>query len=296
MRFSTFILNAAAIGGLSLFFNNFAHAQNQTTNPQQQPRPVQPGAPPPATTQLPPSSASQPIRPGNEAQQSTQPQTGVQQERQQSAPNTNSPRPQSPTVETPGQNTAPGTSPETATPAGTAAPNSGVPNSGVAPVSGVPAAPGQNVGGSSVIAPNELPTEPPPVAPNFEAPSRPLPSAERVGVDIMNQMPLTLDEAIRLALENNNDIDSARVQVQIAEFGLRGARGVYDPIISNESYYESRTTPTSSTLGGAGATGKVTQTDFTSAPRFGGFTPFAGGAYQADFTSTRLTTDNQNVL
>lgn len=298
MRFNKIIFNVVALGGLTLCLFNSASAQNQTTNPTQQPRPAQPGAPPPATTQLPPGSASQPIRPGNEAQQSTQPQPGVQQERDQSAPNTNSPRPQSPTVETPGQNTAPGTS-ETAPLAGTAAPNPGAPatpGSGVAPVSGVPASPGQNVGGSSGVAPNELPTEPPPVAPNFEAPNRPLPSAERVGVDIMNQLPLTLDEAIRLALENNNDIDSARVSVQIAEFGLRGAQGVYDPVISNESYYESRTTPTSSTLGGAGATGSVTQTDFTSAQRFGGFTPFAGGSYQADFTSTRLTTNNQNVL
>lgn len=84
--------------------------------------------------------------------------------------------------------------------------------------------------------------------------------------------------------------------MQIAEFNLRGARGIFDPIFSTESYYETRTTPTSSVIGGAGATGSVTQTDFTTASRVGGFTPRYGGSYQADFSNTRLTTNNQNVV
>jgi HAE1 family hydrophobic/amphiphilic exporter-1 len=150
------------------------------------------------------------------------------------------------------------------------------------------------VGGGGVVAPAQLPAEPPPIAPNFEAPTRALPSAERVGVDIANQLPLTLNEAIALALQNNNDIDGSRINVQIAEFNLQSARGVYDPILSSENYYETRTTPTSSTLGGA-QNGSVTQKDLTGAVRFGGYTPYAGGSYQLDFSSTRLTTNNQNV-
>jgi HAE1 family hydrophobic/amphiphilic exporter-1 len=107
-------------------------------------------------------------------------------------------------------------------------------------------------------------------------------------------MPLTLNDAIALALSNNNDIDGSRINVQIAEYELKGARGVYDPVFSSESYYESRVTPTSSTLGGA-QNGSVMQTDLTGAARLGGFSPFAGGSYQLDFSSTRLTTNNQNV-
>ena len=139
-----------------------------------------------------------------------------------------------------------------------------------------------------------MPTEPPPVAPDFRAPARPLPSAERVGVDVSDQMAITLRDAIGLALTNNNDIDGSRINVQIAEFNLRSARGVYDPVLSSENYYESRVTPTSSTLGGA-TNGSVTQTDFTGSARLGGFSPFGGGTYQLDFSSTRLTTNNQNV-
>ncbi|MET0626692.1 MAG: TolC family protein [Pyrinomonadaceae bacterium] len=300
-------LAAALVAASLLASPSAALAQNQTQTPPpsttQQPAPPagttpqqqNPGSPPRPTTQLPPNSSSAPVRPDNEAQQSTQPQTGPEQERQQTTPNTQGPRPPSP--QTPGQ-TPPGgtTSPQTSTPAGTTQPQTGT-NPGGAPnvnPGGVPQTPGQNVGTTGGIAPAELPTEPPPVAPNFEAPPRPLPSAERVGVDMMDQAALSLNDAIALALQNNNDIDASRIDVQVAEFNLTAARGVYDPVFSSESYYESRTTPTSSTIAG-GLNGSVTQKDVTGAARFGGFSPWAGGAYQLDFSGTRLQTNNQNV-
>ena len=269
-----------------------ASAQNRT---QQQ----RPGALPPATTELPPNSSSAPVRPGNEAQQSTQPQTGVDQQRDQSAPNTQAPRPPSPEVQPSTQGVVPGQQqPQTSTPAGTNAPQTPNTTGGATQTTGGAGSagqtPGQNVGVTGGVAPAELPAEPPPIAPNFEAALRPLPSAERVGVDVSNQTPLTLNEAIALALANNNDIDGSRINVQIAEYELTAARGVYDPVFSTESFYESRVTPTSSTLGGA-QNGSVRQTDATGAARFGGFSPFAGGAYQLDFSSTRLTTNNQNA-
>ncbi len=296
--------HSAIMTVLFIFTASVASAQNPAPSPStpRQSPPAgtstqgqqQPGALPPSTDQLPPNSSSSPVRPGNEAQQSTQPQTGVDQERQQTTPNTQGPRPPSPQVQPPSQQTVPGQQqPQTATPAGTQNPQQGT-TPGGAPVTGAQQSPNQNVGVSGGIAPAELPTEPPPVAPNFRAPARPLPSAERVGVDVSDQMALTLRDAIGLALQNNNDIDGSRINVQIAEFSLRGARGVYDPVFSSENYYESRVTPTSSTLGGA-TNGSVTQTDFTGATRLGGFTPIAGGSYQLDFSSTRLTTNNQNV-
>jgi outer membrane protein TolC len=104
-----------------------------------------------------------------------------------------------------------------------------------------------------------------------------------------------LNDAIRLALRNSNDIDQSRIDVQIAEYNLQGARGVYDPVLSSENYFERATTPTSSSIGGGGASGSVTQQDVTGSGRLGGFTPWGGGAYQLDFSSTRLTTTNQNV-
>ena len=297
------------VAALMLCAPSAAFAQNQTqqqppSSTTQQTPPAgtttqrrRPGALPPATTELPPNSATAPIRPANEAQQSTQPQTGVEQQRQATTPDTQGPRPPSPQVPNASQQGAPADGqPQTATPAGTTAPQTpGATTPGGAQTPGtVGQTPGQNVGTSGGIAPAELPSDPPPVAPNFEAASRPLPSAERVGVDVSEQLPLTLNEAIALALQNNNDIDGSRINVEIAEFNLNAARGVYDPLFSSESYYESRTTPTSSTISG-GANGSVTQKDLTGAMRLGGFSPFAGGNYQLDFSSTRLLTTNQNA-
>lgn len=154
--------------------------------------------------------------------------------------------------------------------------------------------PTQNVG-TSGVAPAVLPNDPPPIAPNFEAPIRPLPSAERVGVDMMNQLPLTLEEAITMALQNSNDIDATRNDVQIAEFNLRAARGIYDPALVSESYYESATIPTASTIGGAGANGSVTQKRIFGSAGATGFSPYAGGSYSANFNSSRTRTSNTNA-
>ena len=150
-----------------------------------------------------------------------------------------------------------------------------------------------NVGATGGVAPAVLPAEPPPVAPNFQAPSRPLPDASRVGVDVANQLPMTLEEAITLALKNNNNIDMSRNDVQVAEFTLRAARGVYDPLLSSENYYESVTTPTASAIGGA-VNGAVTQTRFFGSAGVNGFSPLGGGIYSADFNSSRTSTSNTN--
>ncbi|MEO8042151.1 MAG: TolC family protein [Acidobacteriota bacterium] len=153
--------------------------------------------------------------------------------------------------------------------------------------------PMQNVGTTGGVAPAVLRDEPPPVAPNFQVPARPLPDANRVGVDIANQLTMTLEEAITLALKNNNNIDISRNDVQVAEFNLRAARGVYDPLLSSENYYESATTPTASRIGGA-VNGSVTQARFFGSAGVNGFSPIGGGSYTADFNSSRTTTSNTN--
>jgi outer membrane protein TolC len=50
-----------------------------------------------------------------------------------------------------------------------------------------------------------------------------------IGVDAAQTLPLTLDEAIRRALENNNTIEVARNDVKIVESRLRSLMGAYDP-------------------------------------------------------------------
>jgi outer membrane protein TolC len=156
-------------------------------------------------------------------------------------------------------------------------------------------APGQNVGDTGKVPSTGLPTEPPPIAPNFEAPVRLLPSAERVGVDLANQLTLTLDDAIRMALQNNNNIDISRNDVQIAGFNLKAARGVFDPLFASENHYRSATTPTASTIGGA-VNGAVTQTEYFGSAGLSGFSPKFGGQYSTQFDSSRTNTSSTNAL
>lgn len=243
-----------------------AAAQDPTTNPPTTTQPTNPSQPPNTPTQ----------------QNQTQQQQNQQNQQNQTQQQQNQVNPQTPTTNptqtTPSQPQTPGV-----TPSGQIAnPNTVIQQT-----------PTQSVG-TSGVAPAVLPDDPPPIAPNFEAPVRPLPNADRIGVDLMNQLPLTLEEAIEMALRNNNNIDVSRNDVQIAEFELKSAEGVYDPVIASESYYESATTPVASTIGGA-TNGKVTQNRFYGAAGVSGFTPVAGGLYTANFNSSRTTTSNTNA-
>ena len=134
----------------------------------------------------------------------------------------------------------------------------------------------------------------PKIAPDFRAPQKPLPELSRVGVDMNRQRPLSLREALALALENNKDIEVARDNVRIAEFDLRGAQGVYDPRITTTAFYERAENPISSFLSG-GQGGSVIESDYTGSARLEGQSPVFGGNYRFEFSSLRSTTNNQFI-
>ena len=67
----------------------------------------------------------------------------------------------------------------------------------------------------------------PEIAPKYRSDDRNLPDLGRVGVDMTQQKPLTLREAIELALDNNRDIEVSRKTATIAEYDLQTARGFY---------------------------------------------------------------------
>lgn len=119
---------------------------------------------------------------------------------------------------------------------------------------------------------------------------------ERVGVNVFNQITLSLEDAIKLALKNNPEIDSSKINVRIAELNLKIAKSAYNPVVSTENYYESRTIPSTSAIGGAGASGKFTQSDLNVSFSISGFSSVAGGSYLLDFSTARTTTTNQNAL
>lgn len=100
----------------------------------------------------------------------------------------------------------------------------------------------------------------------------------RVGVASAQPISLTLDEAIRKALENNNSIEMTRDDVRFQETQIRGILGFYDPTFS--------VTPTftrNSTTGSEGPTH-----DFILNSSVTHFLRHGGGNYQVFFNNNRI--------
>ena len=114
----------------------------------------------------------------------------------------------------------------------------------------------------------------------------------RVGVGAGAPRSLTLDEAIRLTLEQNNDVSVARMETAIAREDVRAARGVFDPRLVPALTYQRSTTASASAIGGA-TNGAFDQNQLAGALGLDGRTPWAGGRFSVDFAATRLESGNQ---
>lgn len=139
------------------------------------------------------------------------------------------------------------------------------------------------------VAPEDLKGVPP-IAPNYRSDDRDLPDLGRVGVDMLDQRSLSLNEAIRLALENNNDIEVTRKNVRIAEFDLRAARGVYQPRLTGQTYYERATVPNISFF--SPESNSVTSSSFGGNAGVRAYIPRFGTVFDVIAKSTRVGTND----
>ena len=98
----------------------------------------------------------------------------------------------------------------------------------------------------------------------------------RIGVQTAQTMPLTLNDAIRKALENNNDIEVARSDVKIAETNLRSLLGTYDRVFTVAPTYQRTAT-----------TGSAATNDFRLNSDFSKFISKGGGNYRVFFNNNR---------
>src|SRR2546423_4256971 len=121
-------------------------------------------------------------------------------------------------------------------------------------------------------------------------PLPPMPDLSRLGVRSDNVITLSLNDAIRRALENNNDIEVARNDVRFAETQLRSLTGVYDPIFSITPQINNLVQSQQSTLGGASSSGTVATTDLSWNPSINKQFGTGGGNYQFFFNNNRRTT------
>ncbi|HMJ26024.1 MAG TPA: TolC family protein [Pyrinomonadaceae bacterium] len=156
----------------------------------------------------------------------------------------------------------------------------------------------------TTVVPTAQPTPPEPTLeeprnPNFPdvqaMPLPPLPDLTRVGVVSSNVLPLSLNDAVRQALQNNNDIEVARDDVRFAETRLRSLYGVYDPLFSVTPQLIKNVTPqTSSFLGGGGAAGTTSVTTFNLGPALSKQFEKGGGFYTLTFNNSRTSTSSTN--
>ena len=133
-----------------------------------------------------------------------------------------------------------------------------------------------------------------PVIPPFQAqPMPPLPDMTRLGVTNAT-LPLSLNDAIKKALENNNDIEVARDDVRYAETQLRSLEGIFDPIFSITPTIDKRVIPVQNIFAGGGTAGQLSNTTFTLSPTVTKQFGRGGGNYQLQFSNSRTQTTATN--
>ena len=196
-------------------------------------------------------------------------------------------QPQIPGTTTPAQNPTapPGTNPTSPT---------AVPGAPITPqATPLPTPPAGNVpGGSTTPSGANEPLREPNI-PNFQArPLPPVPSLQRLGVGSEN-VSLSLNDAIKRALENNNDIEVARDDVRFAETQLRSLEGVFDPIFAITPTYDKRISPQQSSLGGGAVTSTRTWSWTPSVQKQFGR---GGGSYFLQFQNSQTNTSNSFSL
>ena len=131
--------------------------------------------------------------------------------------------------------------------------------------------------------------EVPRIAPNYQSDDKSLPDLGLVGVDMMQQQPLSLKEAITMALENNKDIEVSRQNVRIAEFDLRSANGFYDPKFTGQTYYERATIPNVSVFSNVDS---ITTSSIVGNAGFQGYIKKYGTIFSATANNNRASSGN----
>ena len=136
-----------------------------------------------------------------------------------------------------------------------------------------------------------------PVIPAFQAkPLPPVPSLSRLGVG-NESVPLSLNDAIKRALENNNDIEVARDDVRFAETQLRVLEGIFDPVFAITPTYDKRIVAQQSQLsGGSGTSGTVSTTSYSFSPSVQKQFGRGGGNYLVQFQNSHTDTSNSFSL
>jgi len=111
------------------------------------------------------------------------------------------------------------------------------------------------------------------------------------------RMALTLDEAVKLALDHNLDISVQRLNRATFDVALESVQSVYNPTVNTTISNLSNKQAGTNTISGATATGQAISTQ--TAQFNAGVAqnvPWHGGSYNLSFNNTRQSTTSQNAL
>ena len=216
--------------------------------------------------------------PGSEQNQTVPPEARPNTQNPQAPPGSQ----QNPPLAPPGTNVAPQT-PGQPVPQPTQQPTPVSPTEQPTPVS-----PTEQV--TTPPPANQEPSEPnlPPVQPR---PLPPLPNLTRLGISSGNTVTLSLNDAIRRALQNNTDIEVSRNDVRFAETQLRSLEGIYEPIFTFTPQIDKRITPQQSIFSGATSAGTTSTTVYSLSPAISKAFSIGGGQYQLSFSNNKSITN-----
>jgi outer membrane protein TolC len=115
--------------------------------------------------------------------------------------------------------------------------------------------------------------------------------------DARTVVPLTLEDAVKLALDRNLDIAVQRLNPEINDLGVAKIRAVYHPSLTSIIGTQTTTTPSTSTLSGGSQGGDAVVAGLTTFN--GGIAqsiPVGGGSLSVALNNNKTTTTSQNVL
>ncbi len=138
--------------------------------------------------------------------------------------------------------------------------------------------------------PAEQPTPVPPAG----QPAQPTPAAEATSAQAPPQqtLELSLDEAVKRALENNVDIAVARFNPELSAQSVRSAAGAFDPFVGGTfSHSSSDTRGISKLAGGAAVNTKTDIWNFTAGVPL----ESTGGTLSLSFQNSKTDTNNTNA-
>jgi outer membrane protein len=107
---------------------------------------------------------------------------------------------------------------------------------------------------------------------------------------------LTLDDAVKFALDRNLDIAVQRLNPEISDIAIAAVKAAYQPALTSTLATQSQTNPSTSVISGAGAGQGVTNGLSTFTGGIAQNLPWGGGGFNVSLANTKNTTTNTTSL